>query len=152
MTRRPFSLTILVVACAGAAVACGLTDSTSPSATPSVAGTWSYVESFTDNLNGLTCADTGIYNLVESAGSFSGTYVQTGVCRTTDRQVIDNSHKGSVTDGQVTGRHILFKAPGCAYDGLIRVDDDNHVEGTVVCSASTGGTTFHLSGSWSARR
>ncbi|HTR20871.1 MAG TPA: hypothetical protein VMH88_08460 [Gemmatimonadales bacterium] len=100
----------------------------------------------------MTCADTGTYDLVETAGKFTGTFVQNGVCRTTNHQAIDNSSHGRVTDGQVTGRHILFNATGCSYDGLIRVNDENHVAGNVVCSASPGGTTLHFSGSWAASR
>lgn len=136
----------------GAVLACGLTDSAGPSPSPSVQGHWVYHESFSDILNGLTCADSGTYDLVESSGKFTGTYVQQGACHTADWKIIDISDKGPVTSGQVSGRHILFQAPGCSYDGLIRVNDENHVDGHVVCRASLGGTTFDLSGSWSADR
>lgn len=152
MTRRQFPCAILAAALGGIAVACALTDSTDPAPPPSVQGQWNYREAFTDLLNGLTCSDTGTYNLVESAGKFSGTYRQVGSCHTTDWQVIDISSHGDVTDGQVSGRHILFRAPGCSYDGLIRVNEENHVQGTVACSASTGGTTYNFTGNWSADR
>lgn len=129
-----------------------MTDSSGPAPSPSVQGHWSYYESYTDNLNGLICADSGTYDLVETGLSFGGTYDQRGACHTLDWQIIDISDHGPVSDGQVMGRHIIFKAPGCTYDGLIRVDNQNHVSGTVLCSASLGGTTFHLSGGWSADR
>lgn len=145
-------MSLLAAFIGGGALACSLSDSSAPATTPSVQGRWSYHESYTDALNGLSCADSGTYDLVEAGLRFSGTYVQWGACHTQDRVVIDISDKGPVTDGQVSGRHILFKAPGCSYDGLIRVDNENHVEGNVVCSASLSGTTFHLSGTWFADR
>jgi len=109
------------------------------------------VESFTDNLNDLSCADTGTYDLVVDSAGFSGSYVQRGACRI-NGQILDNADRGLITEGRVVGRHIYFNAPGCSYDGLIRPDDEKHVAGDLICSASDGFTTYHAAGTWSASR
>lgn len=114
-------------------------------------GHWEFVEEFTDFVHQVTCADTGGYDMVQSADGFVGSYGQRGACGGPGINV-DNADSGRVTDGHVVGRTIRFQAPNCAYDGRVPNESDDRLSGRVVCTIGDGTITYDFAGTWSATR
>lgn len=116
-----------------------------------ISGHWEFVEQFTDPAHQLTCADTGGYEMVQTADGFIGTYGQRGRCSGPGISA-DNADSGAVTEGRVAGRTIRFKAPNCEYDGRVPDERDDQVTGRVFCTLSDGTTTYNFTGTWAAAR
>jgi hypothetical protein len=116
-----------------------------------VSGRWNFVEQFTDPVQQASCADTGTYVITQSADGFVGGYSQRGVCRGSFG-VVDNSDSGTVTEGHVVGHTVRFKAPNCDYDGKVGSDDQDRLDGHVVCAIGDATITYNFSGTWTAHR
>src|SRR5262245_1266413 len=91
---------------AGFLAGCG--GATNPN-TSDFGGAWNYVEVLQDVPNGVSCADTGVYRLVQMGTQFVGDYAQSGVC-STPLGLQDNTDSGFVTAGHVLGRTLKFTA------------------------------------------
>jgi hypothetical protein len=116
-----------------------------------ISGHWRFVEQFTDVAHAVTCADTGTYEMAQSADGFVGVYAQHGACRGPGINA-DNTDSGTVSEGHVLGRTIRFKAPNCDYDGHTPTDSEDRLDGLVVCTIGDPTVTYNFSGSWFAER
>ncbi len=119
--------------------------------TADISGAWQYTEAFTDLSHGISCADTGSYQMVQAGTTFTGTYTQRGVCRTPHGDV-SNTNNGPVRAGQLTGRTLKFAAPNCSYDGSVRADTYDRIDGHVVCQLQDSTRLLNFTGSWNANR
>ena len=142
---RRFALPILAaagIACAKSGTAPNLVD---------VSGHWRFVEQFSDVVHQVTCADTGTYEITQTADGFAGIYAQSGACAGPGINA-DNTDSGTVSEGRVLGRTIRFKAPNCQYDGHTPSDRADRLDGHVVCTIGDPTITYNFSGIWSAVR
>ena len=139
----------LVAACTALA-ACFGSGGVQPN-TADISGNWQYTEAFTDLSHGISCADTGTYQMVQAGATFTGSYVQRGICRTPQGDV-SNADNGPVSAGHLTGRTLRFVAPNCAYDGSVSADTYDRIAGHVVCQLRDSTRLLSFSGSWSANR
>ena len=119
--------------------------------TADISGAWQYTEAFSDLTDGVSCADTGTYQMVQTGTTFTGTYVQRGICQTPQGKV-SNEDTGPVSQGQLTGRTLRFAVPNCSYDGSVSADAYDRIDGHVVCELRDGTRVFSFSGSWMATR
>ncbi len=136
-------LAILVLSCSG--------DGSGPGV-PAISGRWNYREIFRDELHLITCVDTGTYDIVQSGATFTGTYLQTGTCRTPSGPA-DNRARGTVEGGRIVGLTVRFLAPPCCeYEGLLMGSPPNGVAGRGVWTLQAAGVTYNFSGTWEANR
>ncbi len=119
--------------------------------TADISGAWQYTEAFADLSHGVSCADTGTYQMVQNGTAFTGTYAQRGICLTPQGRV-SNTDNGPVSQGQLTGRTLKFVAPNCAYDGSVNADTYDRIDGHVVCELRDSTRVLSFSGSWQANR
>lgn len=119
--------------------------------TADISGAWQYTEAFTDLSHGISCADTGTYQMVQAGTTFTGTFTQRGICTTPQGDVSNTAH-GPVSAGQLTGRTLKFVAPNCSYDGSVRADTYDRIDGHVVCQVQDSTRLLSLTGSWNATR
>ena len=119
--------------------------------TADVSGRWTFTETLEDRPHGITCADTGIYEITQTGDRFVGRYEQRGLCRTPGGPV-DNTDAGTVAGGRVIGRTILFRAGQyCDYDGALDLTT-GHITGRALCILVGGGDSITLNGMWSGKR
>jgi hypothetical protein len=146
---RTLSLLLLTsVVTAALALACKNVDE--PATPAAISGTWLYHESMVDNLYGASCADTGTYALTQNGPRFTGTFVQSGICRNGNVAVFNTGH-GPVTDGVVTNIKVQFTAGTlCAYTGLLSQSHASVDAGTGLCAFvdSASGEHYNLIVSW----
>lgn len=141
------SATFLVVASLGAACQAG-TDSN----TADVSGSWTFTETLEDRAHGITCADTGTYEITQMGDRFSGLYGQSGVCRTPSGPV-DNADSGTVQGGRVIGRTIRFMVTAnCEYEGSVSGMPATALAGRGVCVLRDVDRTLNFLGTWRATR
>ncbi len=119
--------------------------------TADISGAWQYTEAFTDLAHSISCADTGTYQMVQNGTTFTGTYVQRGICLSPQGKVSNTDH-GPVSQGQLTGHTLKFVAPNCAYDGSVNADTYDRIDGHVVCELRDSTHLLSFSGSWKANR
>lgn len=151
MTRTLFSPAhrLLMPLFAAAGVACARSG-TEPNLVD-ISGHWTFVEQFSDIIHQVICADTGTYEIFQSANGFTGAYAQRGACHGPGINA-DNADSGTVSEGRVLGRTIKFKAPNCAYDGETPLDRTDRLDGHVICTIGDATITYNFSGTWSAVR
>src|SRR5260370_4462430 len=118
---------------------------------PDIRGGWQCTEAFTDLSHGISCTDTGPYQMVQAGTTFTGRYSQRGICRTPQGDVSNTDH-GPVSAGQLTGRTLKFAAPNCSYDGSVRADTYDRIDGHVVCQLQDSTRVLNFTGSWNANR
>jgi hypothetical protein len=116
-----------------------------------ISGHWRFVEQFADVVHSVTCADTGTYEIAQTADGFAGIYAQRGACHGPGINA-DNTDSGTVSEGHVLGRTVRFRAPNCEYDGHTPSDRDDRLDGHVVCTIGDPTITYNFSGSWFAER
>jgi hypothetical protein len=117
-----------------------------------ISGHWQFTEILEDRLHGFSCADTGAYEIEQSADRFIGRYGQRGVCQTPAGPV-NNADSGTVQGGQVLGRTIRFMVTAaCQYDGSASGIPTTALEGHGFCAIQDANRTIELRGSWRARR
>ena len=141
---RSRSLVILL-----AAVAC---DAGTDPNTVDVSGHWEFTETFQDAAHGITCADTGSYEITQVGDRFSGRYGQRGVCLTPSGAV-DNADSGTVTNGRVVGRTVRFMVTvNCDYEGNASGMPPTSLGGRGACVLQDVGRTLNFAGTWQATR
>jgi hypothetical protein len=148
MGRMPLRLPL--VAASTALAACFGSGGVQPN-TADISGAWQYTEVFSDPSHGISCPDTGTYQMVQTGTAFTGTYVQRGFCRTPHGDV-SNTDNGPVSAGQLTGRTLKFTAPNCSYDGSVTVGTYDRIAGHVVCQLRDSTRFLSFTGSWNANR
>lgn len=116
-----------------------------PPTPAAIGGTWQYHETMADDLFNVTCADTGTYTFTQEGGKFSGTFVQTGKCRSGGTSYFNTGH-GLVTNGTVTDVRLEFTAGDlCAYAGQLSMAHDAVNEGTGLCDFVDSASARHYS-------
>ena len=132
-----------------AAVGCGA--GTDPN-TADVGGSWRFTETLEDRAHGITCADTGTYEITQMGDRFSGLYGQSGVCRTPGGAV-DNTDSGTVQGGRVVGHTVRFMVnANCEYEGSLTGMPANHLAGRGSCVLQDANSTLNFLGTWQATR
>jgi len=115
-----------------------------------IAGRWTFTEVLTDDLHGITCTSTGVYDIEQIGATFTGSYTQTGQCEDQNGDTRDNPGHGPLTDGRVRGLAIRFAIPPtCEYDGLATQD---RLSGNGLCELNDGVQTYKYFGTWEAVR
>jgi hypothetical protein len=145
----PAAHRVLMPILAAAGVACAKSG-TEPNLVD-ISGHWTFVEQFTDVVHQVTCADTGSYEISQTANGFTGSYAQRGACHGPGINA-DNTDSGTVVEGRVLGRTVKFKAPNCSYDGQTPLDRNDRLDGHVICTIGDPTITYNFSGLWSAVR
>ncbi|HZH42026.1 MAG TPA: hypothetical protein VFD85_13505 [Gemmatimonadales bacterium] len=116
-----------------------------PLAPAAIDGDWRYTETLDDQLDQLTCADTGTYTFEQSGSKFTGHYTQTGICHNGSTKFV-NAGVGQVTDGAVTDVHVQFTAGAiCTYGGRLSAAHDAVSAGTGICDYVDSATSHHYS-------
>ena len=115
-------------------------------------GRWEFTETFADFLHGISCADTGTYEITQQGDRFSGHYAQRGLCHTPTGNV-DNSDSGSVAGGRVVGHTLSFMVTAnCQYQGNASGMPARQLSGLGVCVLLNGSDTLRFNGTWQASR
>jgi hypothetical protein len=130
-----------------AAVGCGA--GTDPN-TADVSGRWTFTETLEDRAHGITCADTGTYEITQMGDRFSGLYGQSGVCYIPGGAV-DNADSGTVQGGHVIGRTIRFMVDAtCEYEASVTGVPATQLSGHGTCVLQDANRI--LLGTWQATR
>jgi hypothetical protein len=151
------------------ALLAGCADSaTGPSTTPRAAadasdpvditGTWSYHEDATFLIYGdhsgavvFRCSSDGVYTFAQTGETFTGSYVQTGLCTGSDGSSFPNDFDGVGVSGTVSAQQLQFDtADGCTYEGAVRGATDDAMGGAARCGGAAFGGTYRAT--WSATR
>jgi hypothetical protein len=120
--------------------------------TVDVSGHWEFTETFEDIAHGISCADTGSYEITQVADQFSGHYGQRGVCHT-PTGTVDNADSGTVKNGRVTGRTVRFMVTdNCDYEGSASGMPPTMLAGRGSCVLQDVNRTLTFSGTWQAAR
>ncbi len=128
----------------------GCGDSTGSSGTSTdfdIGGDWYWEEAVADTSLGVTCADTGSITVTQNGVTFTATGHITGACIGPGGTApIDGAIQ--VTSGKISGSSVTFSADGCPYRGTAFGAAPDSAHGTISCTASSGGVTIHLKGTW----
>ena len=117
-----------------------------------VSGHWEFTEAFEDLAHGISCTDTGSYEITQVGDQFSGRYGQRGVCRTPTGNV-DNADSGTVRNGRVIGHTVRFMVTdNCDYEGSASGMPATALAGRGACVLQDVNRTLNFSGSWQATR
>jgi hypothetical protein len=120
--------------------------------TADVSGRWTFTETFQDPAHGISCADTGTYEIAQVGDRFSGHYGQRGVCRT-PTGTVDNADSGAVQSGRVVGRTVRFMVTAnCEYEGSVSGMPATELAGRGACVLQDVDRTLNFSGTWQATR
>ena len=118
--------------------------------TADVGGHWEFTETLEDRAHGITCADTGTYEITQMGDQFSGRYGQSGVCHLPGGAV-DNADSGAVQGGQVIGQTIRFVVDAnCEYEASVTGMPASQLAGHAKCILQ--GASGTLLGTWQAAR
>lgn len=84
----------------------------------------------------FVCSSDGTYTFVQTGGSFTGSYDQTGTCTTGDGTTLPNDFTGVTVTGTVQGSHLKFDtADGCAYVAAVRGHTLDVMDGEASCGS-----------------
>jgi hypothetical protein len=120
--------------------------------TADVSGRWAFTETLEDRAHGISCADTGTYDIVQTGDRFTGVYAQRGVCQTPTGSV-NNADSGTVDAGRVVGRTVRFKVTAnCEYQGSASGMPAATLAGRGVCVLEDVNRTLNFLGTWNAVR
>ena len=118
--------------------------------TADVGGHWEFTETLEDRAHGITCADTGSYEITQMGDQFNGRYGQSGVCHIPGGAV-DNADSGTVQGGHVIGQTIRFIVDAnCEYDASVAGMPAIQLVGHARCVLQ--GASGTLLGTWQAAR
>jgi len=110
-------------------------------------GSWYWQEEVGDTSLSVTCADTGTITVTQNGVNFSATGHIVGGCSGPGGVApIDGAIQ--VTSGTISGSSVKFSADGCPYVGTAFGAAPDSAHGTISCTASSGGVTVHLKGTW----
>ena len=120
--------------------------------TVDVSGRWAFAETFVDRIHGISCADTGTYEITQVGDRFSGIYAQRGICQT-PTGAVNNADSGKVESGRVIGRTVRFMVTAnCEYAGTANGMPAMELAGDGACVLQDIGRTLTFSGTWKATR
>ena len=120
--------------------------------TADVNGHWEFTETFEDRAHGISCADTGSYEITQVGDQFSGLYGQRGVCNT-PTGLVDNADSGAVQNGRVIGHTVRFMVTAnCDYEGSVGGMPAATLAGRGACVLQDVDRTLNFSGTWQATR
>jgi len=120
--------------------------------TADVSGRWTFSETFEDRAHGITCTDSGSYDITQVGDKFSGAYYQRGACLT-PTGTVDNTDSGTVHSGRVIGRTLRFMVTEhCDYEGSVNGMPATTLAGRGVCVLQDVDRTLNFSGTWQATR
>jgi len=120
--------------------------------TADVNGRWTFTETFEDRVHGITCTDSGSYDITQVGDTFSGAYYQRGACFT-PTGTVDNTDSGTVQAGRVIGRTLRFMVTeNCDYEGSVNGTPATTLAGRGVCVLQDVDRTLNFSGTWQATR
>ena len=120
--------------------------------TADISGRWAFTEFLEDRAHGISCADTGTYEISQTGDKFTGIYSQHGICRTPSGSV-DNADSGSVSAGRVVGHTVRFMVTAnCEYDGNATGVPPAALAGHGACVLQDVDRILSFSGTWEARR
>jgi len=136
------------------ALAFGCSDSTGSGGSSTdfdIGGDWNWEEAVADSSLNVTCADSGVITVTQNGVTFTATGHITGSCVGPGGTApIDGAIQ--VTHGNISGSTVTFNADGCPYRGTAFGAAPDSASGTITCTASSGGVTIHLKGTWRIRR
>jgi hypothetical protein len=117
-----------------------------------VSGRWAFTETLVDNAHGISCADTGTYDIAQMGDRFVGVYAQRGFC-TTPTGVVNNADSGTVSAGRVVGRTVRFMVTAnCEYEGAATGMPASELAGHGACVLQDLDRTLNFTGTWKATR
>jgi len=120
--------------------------------TADVSGRWTFTETLEDVAHGISCTDSGSYDITQVGDTFSGVYYQRGAC-ITPTGTVDNTDSGTVHAGRVIGRTVRFMVTAnCDYEGSANGVPATTLAGRGVCVLQDVDRTLSFSGTWQARR
>jgi hypothetical protein len=120
--------------------------------TVDVSGRWSFTETFVDYAHGMSCADTGTYDITQTGDRFVGIYAQRGYC-TTPSGIVNNADSGAVAAGRVIGRTVRFMiAENCEYEGASNGVPPMELAGHGACVLHDTDRLLSFTGTWKATR
>lgn len=120
--------------------------------TADVSGHWTFTETLEDVAHGISCTDSGAYDITQVGDTFSGGYYQRGAC-VTPTGTVDNTDSGTVHAGRVIGRTLRFMVTEhCDYEGSVSGTPATTLAGRGVCVLQDIGRTLNFSGTWQATR
>lgn len=132
------------------ALAFGCSDSTGSGGSSTdfdIDGDWYWEEAVADTSLSVTCADTGSITVNQTGVTFTATGHIIGSCVGPGGTApIDGAI--NVTSGKISGSTVTFNADGCPYRGTAYGAAPDSASGTITCTASSGGVTIHLKGTW----
>jgi hypothetical protein len=139
-----FSLFVLMAGCSDSTDSGGTTDL-------DVSGDWDWDEAVGDLSVGVTCADSGQITVSQNETHFTAKGTIAGSC-TGPAATVPFADSIKVTSGTISGTSVKFNADGCPYRGTAYGAAPDSASGTITCTASSGGVTVHLTGTWIIRR
>jgi hypothetical protein len=120
--------------------------------TVDVSGHWTFRETLEDVAHGISCTDSGSYDIAQVGDKFSGAYYQRGAC-ITPTGTVDNTDSGTVHAGRVIGRTLRFMVTAnCDYEGSASGMPATALEGRGACVLQDVNRTLNFSGIWRATR
>lgn len=120
--------------------------------TVDVSGHWTFRETLEDVAHGISCTDSGSYDIAQVGDKFSGAYYQRGAC-ITPTGTVDNTDSGTVHAGRVIGRTLRFMVTAnCDYEGSASGMPATALEGRGACVLQDVNRTLNFSGTWRATR
>jgi hypothetical protein len=132
------------------ALIAGCSDSTGSSGSSTdfdLNGDWYWQEDVGDTSLSVACADTGTITVTQAGVHFSATgHIAGGCTGPGGFAPIDGAIQ--VTSGTISGSSVKFSADGCPYVGTTFGAGPDSAHGTISCTASSGGVTVHLKGTW----
>jgi hypothetical protein len=120
--------------------------------TADVSGHWEFTETFQDVAHGISCVDTGSYEITQAGDQFSGRYGQRGACHT-PTGTVDNADSGTVQNGRVIGHTVRFMVTtNCDYEGSASGMPATALAGRGACVLQDVNRTLNFMGTWQATR
>lgn len=136
----------------------------SQSPTVNIDGTWNFDEQAVFLLyefdggqatKVFKCSSQGTYTFVQTGTTFTGSYVQIGLCTAADGTSFDlNFPNGEFINGTISARHLSFDtADGCHYEGAVSGKAMTSMQGGATCGGGKGDGNFGIyTANWSATR
>lgn len=117
-----------------------------------VNGRWAFTETFEDKAHGISCSDTGTYEIKQQGDRFSGLYAQRGICQT-PTGAVNNADSGTVQSGRVVGRTVRFMVTAnCEYEGSASGVPAMALAGRGACVLQDVNRVLNFTGTWQATR
>jgi hypothetical protein len=135
-------------------VACGSDSTTAPSGPPQIGGVWGLSVNYSNSLLAASCFTTqGTVGFAQTGTTFTAT-AQSGSANCTfgGAPSVESIVGTTFTGGQISGSSVTMTSGSCVYSGSITGSPPNKMSGTVSCQMAISGSTYLLTGNWSASR